>query len=146
MVECSCAKERINKSGPYTLFFLFLVLLERITQGESRFHHFVFGVKSKELGVRVSPRLPCLTPVVESFSSDLLQAITSYWGEIYLEPCRISTMQLFCKNSQQLQDINYIWKKAPSKMFNWVLNTPLIGKVLYIGCYLQPVAGTQGST
>ena len=94
----------------------------------------------------MSPRLPCLTPVVESFSSDLLQAITSYWGEIYLEPCQISTMQLFCKNSQQLQDINYIWKKAPSKMFNWVLNTPLIEKVLYIGCYLQPVAGTQGST
>ena len=39
--------------------------------------------KSRELGGRGSPRFP--TPVVESFSGDLLPAIKSYWAESHLE-------------------------------------------------------------
>ena len=50
-------------------------------------------------------RFPCLTLVVESFSSDLLRAIKNYWAEAYLEHCRTSTMELFCENSQRLEDI-----------------------------------------
>ena len=39
--------------------------------------------KSRELGGRGSPRFP--TPVVESFSVDLLPTIKSYWAESHLE-------------------------------------------------------------
>ena len=47
---------------------------------------------------------PCLTPLVESFSTDLLRVIKNYWAEPYLEPHETSTMKLFCKNSQNLKD------------------------------------------
>ena len=47
----------------------------------------------------MSPRFPCATPVVENFSSDLLQAIINYWVESYLQHCRISVMELFNENS-----------------------------------------------
>ena len=39
--------------------------------------------KSRELGGRGSPRFP--TPMVESFSTDLLLAIKCYWAEQHLE-------------------------------------------------------------
>ena len=46
------------------------------TQGESKVSSCCFCVwcKSRELGGRRSPRFPCVTPVPESFSSDLLRA------------------------------------------------------------------------
>ena len=50
----------------------------------------------------------------------------SYWypfgadSEEYLESSRRSTMDVFCETS-----FNYCRKKALSKMFAWVLNTPL---------------------
>ena len=40
-----------------------------------------------------------MTQVVESFSSDLLQAIISYLAESHLEYCQTSTMELFCKRA-----------------------------------------------
>ena len=46
-------------------------------------------------------------------------------AEAYLKPSRTSAMQLFCKNSQQLEAINFFRKKPPSEIFDWVLNTPL---------------------
>ena len=42
-------------------------------------------------------------------------------SEAYLEPSRTSTMELF----QKQLTINCFRKKAPSNMFDWVLNTPL---------------------
>ena len=47
----------------------------------------------------MSPRFPCVTPVVESFSSDLMQAAINFWVELYLEHYLISMMELFCENS-----------------------------------------------
>ena len=45
--------------------------------------------------------------------------------EAYLEPSRTSMMKLFCKNIERLLNINYFLKKAPSQVFEWVLNTSL---------------------
>ena len=47
--------------------------------------------ESNKLRCRVSPRFPCVTPVEDSFSSDLLRAIISYWTESHLESCQTST-------------------------------------------------------
>ena len=62
-------------------FFMlsFLMVLKEIrTRGSSRFCCFCFWCKSRKLGGRDSPRLPCVTPVVKSFSSDALRALISY--------------------------------------------------------------------
>ena len=45
--------------------------------------------------------------------------------EAYLEPSRKSTNKLLFENSWQLLTVNYFPKKAPSQMFDSVLNTPL---------------------
>ena len=37
----------------------------------------------------------------------------------------MSTMDLFCENSRRNIAINYIFEKAPSQMFDSVLNIPL---------------------
>ena len=37
----------------------------------------------------------------------------------------MSKMDLFCENSRRNIAINYIFEKAPSQMFDSVLNTPL---------------------
>ena len=54
----------------------------------------------------------------------------NYWTESHLESCQASTMELFCKNSQQPKDVDYFCKKAPSQMLDWTPNAPPIGKVL----------------
>ena len=66
------------------------------TWGESKISSCCFCVccKSRELGGRGSPRFPCVTPVVQSFSSDLPRAITSYWAESHFESCQTFTMEL----------------------------------------------------
>ena len=43
----------------------------------------------------------------------------------YLEPSRISMIELFRKNSQRLLVDNYFRKRSASQMFGWVLNTSL---------------------
>ena len=60
------------------------------TQGQSKISSCCVCVwfESRELGGRGSPRFPCVTPVVESFPSDLLRAIVSYWVESHLESCQ----------------------------------------------------------
>ena len=40
--------------------------------------------------------------------------------EAQLEPYQASMMQLFCKSSQKLLAVNYIHKKSPSLMFDWI--------------------------
>ena len=35
-------------------------------------------------------------------------------------------MELFCGSNQRLKDANYFSKKAPSQMFDKVLNAPLL--------------------
>ena len=42
----------------------------------------------------------------------------------YLEPGPTVKMVFFCGKSQRLKAVNYFCKKAPSQMFDWVLNTP----------------------
>ena len=86
--------------------------------------------KSRELRGWVSPRFPCVTPVMESFSLDLLQAIKSYWTESHLESCQTSAMELFCENSQRPKSFDNFRKNTPSQLFDWISNVPLIGKVL----------------
>ena len=49
---------------------------------------------------------------------------------VYLGPCQTFTMEFFCKNSQRLKVVNYIHKKAPTLMFDTVLNTLKIKKKL----------------
>ena len=44
---------------------------------------------------------------------------------MYLEPSRISAMQLFCENRKQRKAVDYFANKAPSQMFDWVLSTSL---------------------
>ena len=42
----------------------------------------------------MSPRLPCVIPVVEIFSLELLLAVISYWAESHLESFQTSIMEL----------------------------------------------------
>ena len=65
---------------------------------------------------------PCVASVMESFFSDLLQAIISYWRESHLESFQKSTMEFFCENSQRLNDVYCLHKKAP-QLFDWIPNT-----------------------
>ena len=46
--------------------------------------------------------------------------------EEYLKRSQTSTMELFCKNNQQLSAVNYFCEKVPSQIFDWVLNTLLL--------------------
>ena len=47
--------------------------------------------------------------------------------EAYLEPSRISTMELFCENIDGLQPLTSFAKKfLRTDIFDWVLNTPLV--------------------
>ena len=41
-------------------------------------------------------------------------------------PYQTSTMKLFCENNSWLLSANYFRKKAPSLIFDRVLNTPLL--------------------
>ena len=66
--------------------------------------------ESRELRDRVSPRFPCVTPVIENFYSDFLQAI-SYWTESHLESCQTSAIWLFCENSNSLKALTIYTKK-----------------------------------
>ena len=44
----------------------------------------------------------------------------------YLEPSWTSPMELLCENSWHLKTVNSFRNKAPSYIFDWVLNTPHI--------------------
>ena len=72
---------------------------------------FCVWCKSRKLGGRVSLRFPCVIPVMESFSSDLLQAMISYGTKSHLESCQTFTMKLFSKNSQRPKEVDYIRKQ-----------------------------------
>ena len=87
--------------------------------------------KSRELGGRVSQRFPCVTPVLESSSSDLLRAIIGHWTKSHLKSCQTSTMELFYKKSQWPKDIDYFRRKAPLQMLEWILNAP---PIVNVGC------------
>ena len=68
-----------------------------------------------------------LKPLICRFgASKLIECKINYpLSEPYLELSQISTMELFRKNSLRLLVVNYFRKKAPSQVFDWVLNTPL---------------------
>ena len=53
--------------------------------------------KSRELGGRESSKFP--TPMVESFSTDLLPALECHWTESHLKSCQTSTMELLCEST-----------------------------------------------
>ena len=61
--------------------------------------------------------------------------------EAYLEPSPASTTEFFCINSLQLLVVNYFRKKAPTQMFDQVLNTLLIPMYL-----MAPVFSTKMRT
>ena len=46
-------------------------------------------------------------------------------SEAYLDPSQTSTIVHLYENSYRLLAVYYFCKKAPSQMFDWVLNTPL---------------------
>ena len=93
--------------------------------------------KSKELGGRRSPRFPCVTPVMERFFSDFLGVIISYWAGSHLGSCQtscpISTIELFCENSQRSQHVDYFRKEAPPQMFDWIPDAPPIEGIVNVG-------------
>ena len=65
------------------LFQDFMVFVPGVTQGNedawsAQYLNLLFWCKSGELGSRGSPRFPCTTLVVGSFSSDSLRAVISY--------------------------------------------------------------------
>ena len=68
---------------PQTFRGISVLLKEMSTQGQSKISSSCFCVwcKSRELRGSGSPRFPCVTPVMETFPSDLLRAIVSYWAE-----------------------------------------------------------------
>ena len=68
---------------PQTFRGISVLLKEMRTQGQSKISSSCFCVwcKSRELRGSGSPRFPCVTPVMETFPSDLLRAIVSYWAE-----------------------------------------------------------------
>ena len=107
-------------------FFIFslLVLLKQMrTPGESIISSCCFCVwcKSRELGDRGSRRIPCVTPAVESFFSDLLRTIISYWVELHLESYETFTMELYCKNNQRLKHVDYFRKEKLHRSFSTAL-------------------------
>ena len=61
----------------------------------------------------MSPRFPCVTPVMESFYSDILRAIITCWTKSHPE---------FCKTSRS--------SSAKIIKEDWIRNAPPIGKVL----------------
>ena len=87
-----------------------------------------FCVWCKSRGM-VSQKFPCVTPVMESFSSVLLLAI-SYWMKSHLKSCQTCTIELFSQNSQQPRDVDYFCRKASPQMFDWIPNVLPIEKVL----------------
>ena len=66
---------------PQILQGMFMLLKEMRTQCQSKISSCCFCVwcKSRESGGRRNPRFPCVTPMVERFSSDLLRTIINYW-------------------------------------------------------------------
>ena len=96
---------------------------------------FCIWCKSRELRGRMSPRFPCVTPMMESFSSVLLRTIISYWTKPHLGSCQTSMMELFCKNSKGSRDFDFSRKNAPPHMFDWIPNAPPIEKgAVNAGC------------
>ena len=89
--------------GFFMLSFLVLIK-ETKTWSEFKISSCCFCVwcKSRELGVRESSRFSPVTPVVESFFSDLLRAVISYLAELHLESCQTYTTEASCENSQRL--------------------------------------------
>ena len=96
-----CKRKNKWKRTIYFVFLLLVLLKEVRTRCESKVSSFSFWCWSKELGGRMSPKFPCLTAVVESFSSDLLWVITNYWAVSYLKSCQTSVMKLFYENNQR---------------------------------------------
>ena len=96
--------------------------------------------KSRELRSRESTRFPCVTLMVESFFSDLLRAIISYWAVSHLESCKTSKMALFKENNQRSYNVDYFCKKAPLLVFEWTPNLVtfteevLSGKLHFLCC------------
>ena len=72
---------KYSSECPQILQVMFMLLKEMRTQCQSKISSCCFCVwcKSRESGDRMNPRFPCVTPMVERFSSDLLRTIINYW-------------------------------------------------------------------
>ena len=84
-----------------------MVFVSGVTQGneDTRSVQYIillfFWWKPGELGGRVSPRFPCVNPVVESFSSGLRQTIIGCWRVLHVESCQTSTTEFLREYSQR---------------------------------------------
>ena len=64
---------------------------------------------------------PCIPDIIEGNKDDALVQTKgeprgmSYWVVLHLESCQASTMKLLRENSQQPQQVDYIWKKKTIK-------------------------------
>ena len=77
-------KRNVSRVVPRLYGFFFLMLLKEMSmQGHSKVTSCCYFCwwKSGELGCRGSSRFLCVTSVVESFYTDLLQTIISYFAE-----------------------------------------------------------------
>ena len=71
------------------------------------------------IGDKFSTKWNVFSQIIFQFWIIILEDfITIMYAEAYLEPSRTSAMEIFSKNSSRL--------KALSRMFDWVLNTPLV--------------------
>ena len=80
---------------------------------------YVFAFRCRLL----SSRIVCISVDITKEFSDFLKRCSN--SEAYLEPSRTSLMGFFCENSYRLKAAYDFRKKAPSQMFDWILNTPL---------------------
>ena len=58
----------------------------------------------------------------------------NYWTQLHLESWQTSTMELFCKNSQQAWYVDYFRKKASPQIFYWIPNVLPIGCAVNMWC------------
>ena len=70
--------------------------------------------------------LSSITSLLVAIYSSQIRIPYGAQAEVYLEPSQTFTMELSFENNEQLRAINYYCKKAPSQMFNWVLNMTLV--------------------
>ena len=108
----------LTRIQPQFIFSFLVLLKEMRTRDHSMITSccYFWWCKSGELGKRESLKFPCVTPVLESFSSDS----SSRWSS---SPKIISGFNTL------------LWqKRPPPQMFNCIPNAPLIGCVLNVAC------------
>ena len=140
--------------GAENLIHIFITSVTRGNEDAGSVQNFIlsFWCESRKLGGRVSPRFPCVIPVVKRSSLELLRAIISYCAESYLQFCETSAMELPAKTSNCFKTLTISTKKHPADVkLDYKCASDLKGTV-NVECRwtksawnLQPKIGAQGS-